>query len=147
MSGTYRPPISIRPLREEDLPVADRLFRLAFGTFLGLPDPMAFAGDAEYVRSRWRADPEAGTNATESALESQTLYHLRVTLPSDLTQEAPNSIKVEVLGTEDIPALKLSQSPTAKMFGVAVGREASEGRPVLYMADWAGNLFTLRPAE
>jgi hypothetical protein len=28
---------------------------------------------------------------------------------------------------------------------VAVGREVSAGKPVLYMADWAGNLFTLRP--
>ncbi len=33
--------------------------RLAFGTFLGLPDPMAFMGDASYVRTRWRTDPAA----------------------------------------------------------------------------------------
>jgi hypothetical protein len=31
--------------------------RLAFGTFLGLPDPMAFMGDADYVRTRFAADP------------------------------------------------------------------------------------------
>ena len=31
--------------------------RLAFGTFLGLPDPMAFMGDADYVRTRWAAEP------------------------------------------------------------------------------------------
>jgi GNAT superfamily N-acetyltransferase len=33
--------------------------RLAFGTFLGLPEPASFLGDAEFVRTRWRADPAA----------------------------------------------------------------------------------------
>lgn len=37
--------------------------RLAFGTFLGLPDPMVFTGDAAYVRTRWRADPSAAFGA------------------------------------------------------------------------------------
>jgi GNAT superfamily N-acetyltransferase len=46
-------------MREDELAEADSVFRLAFGTFLGLPDPMAFAGDAQYVRTRWRADPSA----------------------------------------------------------------------------------------
>lgn len=44
--------IDIRPLREADLPEADRIFRLAFGTFLGMPEPLAFAGDADYVSTR-----------------------------------------------------------------------------------------------
>ncbi|CAN7306027.1 GNAT family N-acetyltransferase [Phenylobacterium sp. LjRoot219] len=51
--------ISIRPLREEDLPAADHVFRLAFGTHLGLPDPLSFVGDADLVATRWRARPEA----------------------------------------------------------------------------------------
>jgi GNAT superfamily N-acetyltransferase len=33
--------------------------RLAFGTFLGLPDPLKFMGDADYVRTRWPVDPSA----------------------------------------------------------------------------------------
>ena len=49
--------VTIRLLREKDLPVADRIMRLAFGTFLGLPDPLEFMGDADYVRTRWLADP------------------------------------------------------------------------------------------
>ncbi len=53
------PGVTIRSLREEDLLEADRIVRLAFGTFLGLPDPMQFMGDADYVRTRWRADPSA----------------------------------------------------------------------------------------
>lgn len=55
--------ISIQPLREADLADADRVFRLAFGTHLGLPDPLAFMGDADYVRTRWRARPEAAVGA------------------------------------------------------------------------------------
>jgi GNAT superfamily N-acetyltransferase len=47
----------IRPLRESDIPSADRIFRLAFGTFLGLKDPLQFFGDADYIRTRLRADP------------------------------------------------------------------------------------------
>ena len=55
--------VVIRPLRESDLDTADRLFRLAFGTFLGLPDPLAFAGDSDYVRVRWWIDPDAAFGA------------------------------------------------------------------------------------
>lgn len=51
--------IGIRPMREADLDAADAIFRRAFGTFLGLPDPMTFAGDGDPLRMRWRADPEA----------------------------------------------------------------------------------------
>jgi GNAT superfamily N-acetyltransferase len=51
--------ISIRPLTENDLEEADRIFRLSFGTFLGLPEPMSFAGDADYVESRFHANSSA----------------------------------------------------------------------------------------
>jgi GNAT superfamily N-acetyltransferase len=51
--------VLVRPLREGDLSEADRIMRLAFGTFLGLPEPMTFMGDAGYVRTRWKADPAA----------------------------------------------------------------------------------------
>jgi GNAT superfamily N-acetyltransferase len=44
---------------EADLADADRIFRLAFGTFLGLPDPACFGGDSDYVRTRWKADSTA----------------------------------------------------------------------------------------
>lgn len=55
--------IVIRPLLEVDLPVADYVMRLAFGTFLGLPKPTSFMGDAGYVRTRWLADPTAAFGA------------------------------------------------------------------------------------
>ncbi len=55
--------VSVRPLREPDLPAADHIMRLAFGTFLGLPEPTSFMGDAGYVRTRWHADPTAAFGA------------------------------------------------------------------------------------
>src|SRR6185369_9548412 len=51
--------VTVRPLREADLVEADRIFRLAFGTFVGLDDPMEFAGDSQWIAARWRADPSA----------------------------------------------------------------------------------------
>ena len=49
--------LTVRPLEERDLPDADRIMRIAFGTFLGIPDPVTFRGDAEMVLTRWRANP------------------------------------------------------------------------------------------
>ena len=56
--------IHVRPLVENDLDEADRIMRLAFGTFIGLGDPMAMWDDADYAHSRWRSDP-AGALAAE----------------------------------------------------------------------------------
>jgi GNAT superfamily N-acetyltransferase len=47
----------IRTLTENDLAPADQLFRLAFGTFFGLPDPLAFSGDALWVSTRFLVEP------------------------------------------------------------------------------------------
>jgi GNAT superfamily N-acetyltransferase len=55
--------IEIQALEEEDLPEADRIFRLAFGTFIGMPDPMSFMGDADFVHTRWRASPSSALGA------------------------------------------------------------------------------------
>jgi len=55
--------IRVRPMRESDLAAADITFRTAFGTFLGMPDPAAFAADRDYVYSRFRANPEGAFSA------------------------------------------------------------------------------------
>jgi len=52
-------------MREADLAEADRVFRLAFGTFFGLADPVSFRGDAELVRARFVTDPLAAFVAEE----------------------------------------------------------------------------------
>jgi GNAT superfamily N-acetyltransferase len=49
--------IRVRPLQKSDLPEADRIVRLAFGTFLGLPDPMQMFGDSDFAHTRFHADP------------------------------------------------------------------------------------------
>lgn len=55
--------ISVGSLGEQDLAAADHIMRLAFGTFLGLPEPTAFMGDAGYVRTRWATDSTAAFGA------------------------------------------------------------------------------------
>ena len=49
--------VSVRPMREADLPAAQEICRVAFGTFRGAPDPSTFWPDRDYVFTRWRTDP------------------------------------------------------------------------------------------
>lgn len=56
-------PVVVRPLAEADLNAADRIFRVAFGTHLGLSDPGTFFGDADAIHTRWRANPHAALGA------------------------------------------------------------------------------------
>jgi hypothetical protein len=47
--------ITIGPLKQSELDEADRIVRLAFGAFLGVPDPLDFMGDRTFMTSRWRS--------------------------------------------------------------------------------------------
>jgi GNAT superfamily N-acetyltransferase len=47
--------IKIGPLKQSELEEADRIVRLAFGTFLGLPNPLDFMGDRTFMAPRWRS--------------------------------------------------------------------------------------------
>jgi len=98
--------------------------------------------DDEYLMIASTGDP----NWDETGITAGTLYHVRITLPADLTKEAPDSIKVQLLSDpEDLVALELGQGSSKHIFGLAAGREVN-GANILYMADYAGNLFTLQPA-
>ena len=55
--------VIVRPMQEEDLDEADRIMRLAFGTSLGMPEPLKFNGDADVVHTRYWADPPAALAA------------------------------------------------------------------------------------
>lgn len=46
---------TVGPLKESELEEADRIFRVAFGTFIGLPNPADFMGDRNIFISRWHA--------------------------------------------------------------------------------------------
>ena len=51
--------VVIRHLVEEDLQEADRIIRLAFGTFMGHNNPEDYRSDARYANPRYKADPSA----------------------------------------------------------------------------------------
>ncbi|MCA9827228.1 MAG: GNAT family N-acetyltransferase [Nitrosopumilus sp.] len=46
-------------MNEEDLQEADRIVRLAFGTFMGHQNPQDYRSDSRYARPRYGADPSA----------------------------------------------------------------------------------------
>jgi GNAT superfamily N-acetyltransferase len=48
-------PIKVGLLKKDELEEADRIVRLAFGTFLGLPNPLDFMGDRTFMAPRWRS--------------------------------------------------------------------------------------------
>jgi GNAT superfamily N-acetyltransferase len=62
--GSNEPSLDIAPLNDKDLPKAERIFRVAFGTFLGAPDPEVFWADRDYVYGRHRAPHVAAFGAT-----------------------------------------------------------------------------------
>lgn len=47
--------IKVSPLKEHEIEEADRIVRVAFGTFLAIPDPLAFWGDRNFMTPRWRS--------------------------------------------------------------------------------------------
>src|SRR5262249_58649926 len=62
IASTSQPVVST--LNETDLPEAARILRLAFGTFLGAPDPDTFWTDRDYVYGRQHAAHVASFAAT-----------------------------------------------------------------------------------
>jgi len=56
----------IRPLAERDLPEAQRIIRLAFGTFLGASEPETFWADRDYAYGRFEAEHTAGFAAEQA---------------------------------------------------------------------------------
>src|SRR5215467_6251955 len=54
--------ISIRPLRESDLPEAGAILRRAFATHFGMP-PDTFWMDRDFVTGRWMTDPSLAFGA------------------------------------------------------------------------------------
>ena len=55
--------LNIRALTQRDLAAADRIISIAFGTFLGAPEPEKFRTDLAYARTRWPADPTTAFGA------------------------------------------------------------------------------------
>ena len=55
--------VVIRAMTEPDLDVVNRIFRTAFGTLLGAPEPESFFGDTDLIGTRWNAAPDSGLAA------------------------------------------------------------------------------------
>ena len=49
------PSVRVGQLRETELEEAGRIVCLAFGTFLGLPNPLEVMGDRDFISPRWRS--------------------------------------------------------------------------------------------
>jgi GNAT superfamily N-acetyltransferase len=45
--------IKVGRLKKTEVEEADRIVRLAFGTFLGVPNPVEFMGDRHFLKPRW----------------------------------------------------------------------------------------------
>lgn len=58
--------VTVREMREADLPEVARIVRIAFGTFFGLPDPQTLWQDRDPVGTRWRAAPGSALVAETS---------------------------------------------------------------------------------
>jgi len=48
-------PIKTGLLKQSELEEANRILRLAFGTFLGMPNPLEFMGDRDLMTPRWHS--------------------------------------------------------------------------------------------
>ena len=59
-------PIKIGLLKRSELEEAGRIVRLAFGTFLGVPNPLDFMGDRDFIAPRWRSSHVKVIAARES---------------------------------------------------------------------------------
>jgi hypothetical protein len=48
--------VTLRPLVQNDIPEAQRIIRVAFGTFFGAPEPETFWSDVDYAKGRFGAE-------------------------------------------------------------------------------------------
>ncbi len=87
--------IQVGPLRENELEEAGRIVCLAFGTFLGVPNPLEFMGDRDFVSPRWRA-----RNTTVlAAREGGKLIGLNVATRWDRLRSSGRSPSCRITGT------------------------------------------------
>lgn len=97
-------------------------------------------------------NPEPGGDgqAPDSPRTSNELVRMQITLPADLTKATAGSIKAKVLGISDLLKTDLGGSndfgKANGVYGLAIGREVSPGKRIVYMGDWEGNIVTLAPA-
>jgi len=88
-------------------------------------------------------DPDPGGNGPDEVRND--LVRVELTFPSSLDAGA-NTIKATLLGSEKMLETNLDDGgPEDGIFGLALGREVSAGKRIVYLTDWNGNILTLRP--
>jgi hypothetical protein len=94
-------------------------------------------------------DVEPGPGLGAAAGTSQRIYRANLTFPADLSKATPGSIKVELLGFEELHGTPLhgvdSASGEGIAYGIAKGREVAPGLNRLYVGDSEGNIFVATP--
>jgi len=109
------------------------------------PDPAKNMAPTTNVYWALYSDPEPG--GPTITFTNVQLLRLQIDLPADPTTAKPGDIKVKTLATEDLLKANLvdvGENSTNAIYGLSLGRVIN-GKPVVYMTDWNGNLFTLTP--
>jgi hypothetical protein len=132
----------IDPTKDKFFPVLTNLSTATGGKIAEVYDPAFIqAADGEY----WLLTQDVDPGGQGNDVGTQNLYRLKVTLPTDLANGKADSIKVDVMATEDMVKLGLAQG-TRGIYGLAVGRAVgTSGAHRLYMSDYEGNIYTLNP--
>jgi hypothetical protein len=112
------------------------------------PDPTKGMAPTSNVYWMLYTDPEPGGNA--NTYVSNQLLRVQIDLPADPTKAKPGDIKIKTLGMEDLLKSGLADTTTDAnnvIFGLSIGREVTpgSGKRIIYLTDWDGNIFTLRP--
>jgi GNAT superfamily N-acetyltransferase len=61
-------PIDVHPMRPSEVAESDRIFKLAFATYLEIPDPATFMMGRDMFRVRYEADPRGAICATRDGV-------------------------------------------------------------------------------
>lgn len=85
--------VAVERLDETQLDAADRICRVAFGTFLGVPEPETFFGDVDYVRTRSLAP---NTVALSALIDGELVATNFVTRWGSVGFFGPLSVKVDL---------------------------------------------------
>jgi GNAT superfamily N-acetyltransferase len=97
-------------MRQSDLTEAARIFRVAFGTFVGLPDPDTFVADRDYIATRFHANAGA---ALAAEIDGELAGSNFATLWGSFGFFGPLTVRPEPWGTGVAQALL---GPTMDLF-------------------------------
>lgn len=133
------------PKKNDFFPVNTVLNDVTSSATTPFPAEEAFVhGAAKVGDEYWLLVSSSQPDGDNDSTERNSIYRLRLTFPTDLTKEARNGIKAEVLGIAELKGTALAGASDGGMYGFAVGREVNGGRR-LYFADWQGNLCVATP--